>query len=166
MAQHAQQAEGTGEDIPRSTIRRDKRRSLYHPASAAEGNIAPEVYFSEEGATPSGTGTNAQAQPETFTFLREPTPEPTDRREKTRAGVGGGYYEDEDDGELRDRTERRIYGFRPVLFWGIVAVTLVVLIGVSVGIGVGVGLQKPSPTLGDATSSISPSATRCAASTS
>lgn len=163
MAQHAQKqkqqlpADGSGEEAPRPNIRRNNRRSLYHPASAADGNGVPEVYWSE-GATPSGNGTNAQSQAEAFTFLREPTPEPTDRREKRGVGVGGGYYEDED-GASDLRTERRVCGFRPVLFWGIVAVTLVVLVGVAVGVGVGVGMQKPSPTVSDVTSSTSPTST-------
>lgn len=159
MAQHAQKPRGAADrddsDVkaPRPSYRRNNRRSLIHPASAADGSGPPEVYWSE-GVTPSGTGSHAQGQP--FTFLREPTPEPDDRGEKRRPGVAGGYYyEDNDDGEVRYGADRRICGVRPVAFWGIVAVTLMILVGVAVGVGVGVGMQKPT-----AAASTTPDGTR------
>ncbi|EEY18961.1 predicted protein [Verticillium alfalfae VaMs.102] len=125
---------------PRPGARRNNRTSLYHPPASAQGNGAPEVYWSE-GATPSGYSRGDEG--ESYTFYREPTPEP---QEKRRTGVGIDTPSDDEAGFGRwagkARLNRRMCGLRAWVFWGIVALALIVLIGVGVGVGVGVGMSS------------------------
>ncbi|KAM0273581.1 hypothetical protein ACHAQH_008244 [Verticillium albo-atrum] len=146
---------------PRPTARRNNRTSLYHPAASAQGNGAPEVYWSE-GATPSGYSRGDEG--ESYTFYREPTPEP---QEKRRTGVGVGNLSDDEGafgGRAKERLNRRLCGMKAWIFWGVVALVLIVLIGVGVGVGVGVGMSSGGTSA--AAAEAEPSTSSAASSTS
>ncbi|EGY21528.1 uncharacterized protein VDAG_10510 [Verticillium dahliae VdLs.17] len=138
---------------PRPSARRNNRTSLYHPPASAQGNGAPEVYWSE-GATPSGYSRGDEG--ESYTFYREPTPEP---QEKRRTGVGIDTPSDDEAGFGRwagkARLNRRMCGVRAWVFWGIVALVLIVLTGV--GVGVGVGMSSGGTSAAAAASEAEPS---------